>query len=238
MRFVALILDDHQETVTLIKSELMSKGIEVIVANSPEEATKALEAHLPHFLIVDITLQGEMDGLRWLQQIKAGPFSAIPAAIITGSSKMHNVLRAVSLGIEDYLLKYSELPVLLAKIRQIVKKIRLRNPYSVHLDGELDMPARVRAQAKVIGISETGLCTESEFISAGPYEGINYRTELFDAIGVKPPALHLINSGITQMGSDRVAFRNYFQMRGWNETELRELRKWIRKNRFETLRSA
>ena len=72
-------------------------------------------------------------------------------------------------------------------------------------------------------------------MAAGPVELLNFKTELFDSIGVKKPTLKLTNSGKRESSNGELEFVNFMQVQGWGESDRKLLRHWIRSQKLEAV---
>ena len=117
-----LIVEDDGDMRVLIKNLLRKKGLKnVNSVNDGNEALAALnEAESKQepveLLLVDWHTPG-MDGLELLKQVKAHEsFKFIPFAMLTADGERDHVLEALSLGVDDYIMKPIVVDVLLNKI--------------------------------------------------------------------------------------------------------------------------
>lgn len=80
-----LIVEDEMIIALMIEKMIQSLGHEVIdKVTSGEEAVKAAKNHDPDLILMDIRLQGEMDGIDAMSEIRE--YSDIPVIFITGNS--------------------------------------------------------------------------------------------------------------------------------------------------------
>ncbi|MFZ5364307.1 MAG: response regulator [Patescibacteria group bacterium] len=113
-----LIVEDEQALQEALKLKLEKEGIEVLTANTGEEALSVLKKRRPTLVSLDILLPG-MNGLEVLQKIRAdSDLHALPVIVVSVSGGQEKIKRAFNLNVIDYLIK-SEY-----KIENIVKKIK------------------------------------------------------------------------------------------------------------------
>lgn len=66
-------------------------------------AIEAVKEHKPDLILMDISLEGEIDGIEAMKEIQK--FSDIPVIYITGNSDMYHMERARETNYLDYLTK-------------------------------------------------------------------------------------------------------------------------------------
>jgi DNA-binding NtrC family response regulator len=109
-----LLVDDEEVFISNMSKLLTSRGYRVTVAQSGNEAIRALEQHSVDVIVLDLKMPG-MDGLTTLKEIqKLGLFTE--TLILTGHGSIDSALEAIKLGAYDYLTKPCEIEDLVAKI--------------------------------------------------------------------------------------------------------------------------
>lgn len=100
-----LIVDDEESLVTVLARKFTDEGITAYVAhNGKEGLDMALEKH-PDLILLDIMMP-EMDGfdvMRHLQEDEWG--KTVPIILLTNSSSIDTVAKAVSSGMSEFLVK-------------------------------------------------------------------------------------------------------------------------------------
>lgn len=98
-----IIIEDDRHLAGLITEELMEHGFHIVQYNAGEEALKAVEETQPEAIVLDILLDGEMDGWQVIMALKENPITAnIPIFI---SSALNEKQRGLNLGAAGYLTK-------------------------------------------------------------------------------------------------------------------------------------
>ena len=99
-----LIVEDDLILNLLYEGYLEKLGFdtegELVYGKTAVETTKRLK---PDLIIMDIALEGDMDGIEAMQEIRK--FSDVPVIYITGNSDLYNVKRAEKTGYIDFLMK-------------------------------------------------------------------------------------------------------------------------------------
>ena len=117
-----LVVEDDNDMRTLIKSLLRKKGLKNIhsVNDGIEAINYLIESESKQepveLLLVDWHTPN-MDGLELLKKVKDNDsFKYIPFAMLTADGEREHVLEALSLGVDDYIMKPIVVDVLLKKI--------------------------------------------------------------------------------------------------------------------------
>ena len=159
-----LVVDDDPDIVSTSCSALKSAGYEVWCAESAEAAMQCLmDRGIPHLAIIDINMPG-VDGITLSRQIKER--CDLPIVMMTAETDADGVVTALEEFAEDYITKPVELPVLVARVGRVLRRIRDFS-YAVEPIMQVDQRlgiefARCRA---VVGSRETALTpTETKLL--------------------------------------------------------------------------
>jgi len=98
-----LIVDDEPDFCDALRDFLRSKGFEVAIALSGEEALPAYMQEKPDVVLLDIQMPG-MDGLETLQELKVLDQGA-NVIMVTAIEDDEIVMRAMAEGALDYIIK-------------------------------------------------------------------------------------------------------------------------------------
>lgn len=126
-----LVVEDEPDTTFLLKHILRSAGYNVLSASSGPEAIRKLAEVKPHLVLLDLMMPG-MDGWETFSYLRK--ISDVPVMIISAISNKEEVVRALHLGVDDYLTK----PFLNAEVVARVEAI-LRRCNAIH--GEVERMA-------------------------------------------------------------------------------------------------
>lgn len=100
-----LICDDDELLVDLLEYRLSARGFRVLVARDGGEAVAAAMQSLPDAVVLDMMMP-VMDGLQVLRRLRAEPrTSGIPIVMLTARKQERDVVGALELGANDYLVK-------------------------------------------------------------------------------------------------------------------------------------
>jgi DNA-binding response OmpR family regulator len=117
-----LIVDDDPDILSTTRAALESAGYDVWSADSAEAAMKCfVDRGVPHLAIIDINMPGA-DGITLSRQIKA--CCDMPIVMMTSETDARSVVTALDEFAEDYITKPVELPVLVARVTRVLRRIR------------------------------------------------------------------------------------------------------------------
>lgn len=99
-----LIVEDDAFQALLVEKLIIKMGFSTIgKVASGEDAIKTALEKKPAIILMDISLEGEIDGITAVEKIREK--ENIPVIYITGNSDSYNLDRAEKTGFVDYLIK-------------------------------------------------------------------------------------------------------------------------------------
>lgn len=129
-----LVVEDNPDLQTYIKT-LLQASYQVLTANNGVVALELLNEHtenLPSLILSDVMMP-EMDGYQLLTELKGkNQFRHIPVIMLTAKAALEDKLKALRIGVDDYILKPFEEEELLARVENILDNYRER--ISFHQD--------------------------------------------------------------------------------------------------------
>jgi two-component system chemotaxis response regulator CheY len=118
-----LIVDDDATTRKLLGLFLKTKGYEVAYAENGLEGIEKLGAENPNLIISDLNMP-YMDGIEFVKTVRADPHKAeIPILMVTTEADPEERERAMSVGVNGYLVKPVTADVVTQHIRHILKNM-------------------------------------------------------------------------------------------------------------------
>src|SRR6266568_4633786 len=117
-----LIVEDEEHLATGLRFNLEAEGYEVEVVDNGESALGLLTDGERRFdlVVLDVMLPGK-DGFAVVAELRhAGQF--VPVLMLTARNRAEDVLNGFSAGADDYLPKPFELPILMARIRGLLRR--------------------------------------------------------------------------------------------------------------------
>ena len=147
MTSTALIVDDDKNILDILGRYLGGHGFSILTAYNGAEGLAVLEDARPDIIITDAEMPG-MDGFTFSRKIKENlATSSIPVIIMSGKKTAEpDLVSGYETGADDYIIKPFSYPVLLAKVKAILRRAKPQNaaPLTIKKDGfELDLGGRV-----------------------------------------------------------------------------------------------
>lgn len=121
MQTRVLVIDDDIEMTDLLKIVLEPGLFVVTAANSGQEGLKMVREGKPDVVILDLLMPG-MDGWQVCREIRK--ISQVPILVLSAISKPGMAARALDAGADDYLLKPMTSGVLIAHLKNLVRRSR------------------------------------------------------------------------------------------------------------------
>jgi two-component system KDP operon response regulator KdpE len=152
-----LLIDDDPMILQLLKLFLGNEGYQVAVAASGLEGLEVAQKQLPDLVILDLMMP-VMDGFETCRRLREMGIQSI--LVISNRRDERSMVRVLELGADAYLHKPFELPVLLAKIRTLLRRIGQRAPSecAVYDDGQLIIDLnkrRVELRGEMVQLTAT-----------------------------------------------------------------------------------
>ncbi len=216
-----LIVDDDIEMINLLKKILVGAGHRVLSALSPQEA-RPLLGEIPHVIITDLHMEPE-NGFQFIQELRSQKiYTPIPILVLSALNDFESVKKAIALGVSDYVIKPLQPPVLLRKLKKVMKNDFIQWDAPVKSAPTID----TEVECTVIELGESG------YVIQGPFKLINgqdvrIKCESFHDLGV----LNLpqkVTPGLKQYvkGGD---FKNEVTFVGVNEATGTKIRQFLLK---------
>jgi DNA-binding response OmpR family regulator len=117
-----LVVEDEEHLANGLRFNLEAEGYQVELTDNGEAALESLMETPPRFdvVVLDVMLPGK-DGFAVVSELRhAGQF--VPVLMLTARNRAEDVLNGFSAGADDYLPKPFELPILMARIRGLLRR--------------------------------------------------------------------------------------------------------------------
>jgi len=152
----ALIIDDEQAIVDLVRHHLEKEGFQCLEANDGETALRLARENKPDLLILDLMLPG-IDGLEICRLLRRDP-SMAQVAILMLTAKAEEVDRIVGLelGADDYIVKPFSPRELVARVKAVFRRGREQAENATKRVGELEVDEakhQVRVKGKLVDLT-------------------------------------------------------------------------------------
>jgi two-component system phosphate regulon response regulator PhoB len=121
-RAAILIVEDDEEIQELLALAMDREGWRLVMAKNGESALKLLKRETVDCVILDIMLPG-MDGFTVLKKLKAErTLDAVPVIMTTARGEDADIVAALELGADDYVVKPYSPRVLIARVRAALRR--------------------------------------------------------------------------------------------------------------------
>ena len=118
-KYKILLVEDDGSIRSIMTTMLESAGYQVIPADTCGLAKTLFASHLPDVTILDLGLP-DMDGMRLLEFVRKNSLS--PIIVLSARNDDEDKVLALDAGANDYVTKPFSMPVLLEKIRVILRR--------------------------------------------------------------------------------------------------------------------
>ena len=127
-----MIVEDDASTRDELALLLQNEGYFPVLAVDFAEIAKQAEQEKPDLILLDIGLPGR-DGFSWCASLQKN--RKTPIIFVTSRNSSMDEIRALSLGGDDYITKPYNIPVLLARIKAVLRRGSTSGADILELDG-------------------------------------------------------------------------------------------------------
>src|SRR6202012_4886438 len=121
-KYRLIVIDDHHDTLELLKFNLLSEGYEVKAFFTAVDALKYVTTENTDLVITDWMLP-EMDGLDLCRNLKHNPSTQeIPVVMLTCKSDEIDVVTALEVGAEEFIPKPVRMKEMLTRVKKILRR--------------------------------------------------------------------------------------------------------------------
>ncbi len=131
--FNVLVVDDDSTQLKLMSILLKAEGYEVLLANSGKAALEMVEASSPDLILLDLIMP-DMNGFEVAKQLKANPLTEhLPIIMLTAMHDRQTRLRALELGVDEFLFKPIDRAELAVRVRNMLRIKNYADQIASHL---------------------------------------------------------------------------------------------------------
>lgn len=117
-----LLIEDEEDIQELIEHHLVKDGYQVRCAATGEKGLEAARQHPPDLILLDLMLPG-IDGLEVCKLLKADHRTQqTPIVMLTAKGEEADVVTGLEVGADDYIAKPFSPKVVIARIRNILRR--------------------------------------------------------------------------------------------------------------------
>jgi DNA-binding response OmpR family regulator len=141
-KYRLVIIDDQADVLELLHYNFTREDYEVKDFINPVDALQYITRENTDLVITDWVLP-EMDGLELCRQLKHSPATQeIPIVMVTGRNDEIDVVTALELGAEEYVIKPFRIVELLTRVKKILKRRPEADREVLTIGGlKIDLPA-------------------------------------------------------------------------------------------------
>lgn len=114
-----LIVDDDRVIADTVKEQLIKWGYEARIVDDFNNVLKIFAEYGPHLVLMDIGLPF-FNGYHWCAQIRN--ISKVPVIFMSSMSDNMNIVMAINMGGDDFVIKPFNMNVLIAKVQAMLRR--------------------------------------------------------------------------------------------------------------------
>jgi DNA-binding response OmpR family regulator len=123
---IVLIVEDDAKIARFLRKGLLDEGYSAEITYTGEEALEKTGINEYDFIVMDIMLPG-IDGIEVTKKIREDKINT-PILLLTAKNSVHDRVRGLDAGADDYLTKPFSVEELLARARALLRRERTVKP--------------------------------------------------------------------------------------------------------------
>ncbi len=136
-----LIVEDEPKTGTYLKQGLVEAGFVVDLATDGQDGLHLALGEAYDLAVLDVMLPG-IDGWQVLREIRRAG-KELPVLFLTARDQVDDRVKGLELGADDYLVKPFAFSELLARVRSLLRRGKVKEPDTLRIaDLEMDLLRR------------------------------------------------------------------------------------------------
>lgn len=120
-----LIVDDDNNIAELISLYLTKECFETKIVNDGEQALREFDSFHPDLLLLDLMLPG-IDGYQVCRELRHT--SDVPIIMLSAKGETLDKVLGLELGADDYIIKPFDAKELVARVRAVLRRFKVRQP--------------------------------------------------------------------------------------------------------------
>lgn len=134
-----LIVDDEEPIRELIKYNVEKNGFTSVCAENGIDAINLARKENPDIIVLDL-LMPDMSGLDVCRILKNdNNTSSIPIIMVTAKTEDSDIVLGLEIGADDYITKPFSPKILLARIKSVLRRIKMRETNDGSTNGEISV---------------------------------------------------------------------------------------------------
>jgi two-component system phosphate regulon response regulator PhoB len=123
-----LVAVSDRNTIELLRCHLEADGYDVIIAPDGNIAWALIQMHRPTLAVLEATLPG-LSGLEIVHRVRAHvQLATLPVILIGSPATEDEKIRLLASVVDDYVVKPVSIPVLVARVRALLRRVLLDQP--------------------------------------------------------------------------------------------------------------
>lgn len=131
-----LFVDDDRDLVGILRYTFQRDGYSVVTAFDGEAGLRAIKAEIPDIVVLDLMMP-RRSGIEVLEEMRQ--FKNVPVIVLTALGDEENVVSALGLGADDYVVKPFRPRELKARVQALVRRSRGKIEAQDALTAPLDL---------------------------------------------------------------------------------------------------
>lgn len=117
-----LIVDDEPDVCEVIQDRLQASGYQTHYVLNGSSALEYTSQHKPDLILLDVMMP-DMDGYEVSRRLmNSEPLSSVPIIMLTAKQSQSDKIRALTMGIDDYITKPYDADELVARIESVLRR--------------------------------------------------------------------------------------------------------------------
>jgi two-component system response regulator QseB len=118
-QFRVLVVDDEPDILAVLRATLAAEGFDVVVAQDALAGLRAAYQHHPDAILLDVMMP-KVDGFEACRRLRE--MTDVPIIFVTAKGTIEDIVKGLSLGADDYLVKPFDLSELAARVRALLRR--------------------------------------------------------------------------------------------------------------------
>ncbi len=118
-RFRVLVIDDQPDVLAVLRAMLIAEGFDVVVARDALSGLRAAYQAHPDAILLDVMMPN-VDGFEACRRLRE--MTDVPIIFVTAKGTIEDIVRGLSLGADDYVVKPFERSELVSRLTACLRR--------------------------------------------------------------------------------------------------------------------